>query len=341
MVDDRIQFHNVGECRPLDDRDGYRLQRVPESVRNELNEGCADRMCHPAGVELRFVPEGSVELTLSVEPCRDVESSSVEVFWGPLQSPEPIEIGTEPTTVELSTPESVAALDPDVLTHLRFDPRVCRVCLPGEHRGGHVFFHGVEGDLRPPTADDLPDRRYLAYGTSITEGERASADHLTYVDRTAARLGADLINLGSCGTAYCDVAMAEHIAGEEWDVATLALSVNMVGHFPVDIFRERAGNMVGTVAGANPEKPVAAVTIYTNASDVRTDAADDEECEPYREALREVVAESPHDNVHLIEGTDVLPSIAGLTTDLVHPGDGAMATMAENLAPRLADLLDE
>lgn len=341
MIDDRIEFHNVGEARQVDGVDGYRLQRVPESVRRALNEGGAERMCHPAGVELRFVPDGPVEVTLSVEPCRDAESSTVRVAWGPLQATETYEVGPEPTTIELALPDRLSSLRPEASADLAFDPHVCRLRLPGEHRGGHVYFHGAEGDLRAPTADELPDRRYLAYGTSITEGEHVSAEHLTYVNQTARRLGADPLNLGSCGTAYCDAAMADYIAArDDWDVATLAISVNMVGRFSVEAFRERARYMVETVAGENPDKPVVPITIYTNARDVCDGADEEDHCAAFRTALRDVVAESPHDNVHLVEGTDVLPSIEGLTTDLVHPGDYAMVTMAENLAVRLDPLLE-
>ena len=339
MHHDDIEFHNVAERREVAGRDGLLLQRVPESVRTNLNEGARDRMCHPAGVELRFVPEGPVEVTLSTYPGSAAEGT-VRVFWGPIQTHQTVEVGTDPETIRVTRPEKLDRLAPDATEDLAFDPRVCRLVLSGDHRGGHVFYHGVEGDRRPPRPEELPDRRYLAYGTSITEGEAPLAEHLTYANQTARRLDADLINLGSCGTAYCDPAMAEYIADrDDWDVATFALSVNMVGTFPVAAFRERAADMIDAVAGAHPDKPVVAVTIYTNARDVCEGHAEAERCEQFREALREVVTATPRGNVHLLEGRELLPSIAGLTPDLVHPGDDAMITIGENLAGELDDLL--
>lgn len=340
MQRDDVAFHNVAECREVDGRDGVLLQRVPESVRTELNDGAQNRMCHPAGVELRFVPEGPVELTLSTRSANGVDTGTARVFWGPIQGYETFDIGPEPTTVEVTPPEKLAGLEPDAVEKLAFDPRVCRVRLPGEHRGGHVFYHGAEGERRPPRDDEVPELRYLAYGTSITEGEAPVAEHLTYVNQVATRLDADPINLGSCGTAYCDAAMADYVAGrDDWDVATLALSVNMVRTFPVSEFRERAAYMVDTVAAAHPDAPVVPITIYRNARDVCADVDVDGECERFREALRSVVAESPHDNVHLLEGPEILPDVAGLTTDLVHPGDDAMIRMGENVAAELDELL--
>ncbi|MFC7141875.1 SGNH/GDSL hydrolase family protein [Halosimplex aquaticum] len=340
---DGMQFHNVSELRRVEEGDGRLIQRVPEAIRADLNEGAQSRMRHPAGVELRFVPDGSgtVELTLSVQPGGSAETGTVRVFWGPIQGYDEFEIGPEPTTVEVSMPEKLTRLKDAAVEDLAFDPQVCRVCLPGEHRGGYTLYHGAAGEYRPPEDDELPDRRYLAYGTSITEGEAPLGEHLTYVSQTARRLDADLVNLGSCGTAYCDEAMAEHIAErDDWDVASLSLSINMVGTFSAETFRERAENFVDTAASANPDKPVACITIFRSSYDVVEGADEDGECERFREELREVVAESPHDNVHLLEGPELLPTIDGLTTDLVHPGDGAMTTMAENLATELRPLLD-
>ncbi|MCU4975304.1 GDSL-type esterase/lipase family protein [Halobacteria archaeon AArc-m2/3/4] len=366
MHHDGLEFHNVGELRAEDEYDGALIQRVPETVRTGLNEGAQRRMRHPAGVELRFVPEGegTVELTLSTVPDNGVDEGVVRIFWGPFQGrrdfvpddPEDVSslsgvgsrgrreeylVGEEPVTLELSVPERLTEIEPAVADDLAFHPQVCRVQLPGEHRGGFVQYHEIEGDVRPPRDDELPDRRYLAYGTSITEGESPLAEHLTYASQTARRLDADLLNLGSCGTAYCDPAMAEHIAGEEWDVATLALSVNMVGTFSLEEFRSRAAAMVETVADAHPDDPIACITLYPHASDVCGDEEAAERAEAFRDALREIVADSPHENVHLLEGTDMLPSIAGLTPDLVHPGDNAMITMGENLARELEALLSE
>ena len=61
--------------------------------------------------------------------------------------------------------------------------------------------------------------------------------------------------------------------------------------------------------------------------------------EAYREALREAVAGCPHGNAHLIEGTEILRDISGLTADLIHPGDNGMIEMGRNLAERLKALL--
>jgi hypothetical protein len=331
---DDLTLHNVAELVDVDGREGRLLQRVPESVRAGPNDGARTRVRHPAGVELRFVPDGPVEVTLSSTRPKSRETSTVRVFWGPFRETVEHEVSPEPTTIRVSRPESLDDLDPDVAGTLRFDPGVCRIVLPGERRGGQVCYHGVTGDRRPPREGELPGETYLAYGTSITEGERALGEHLTYVNRAATELGVDAINLGTCGSAYCDPAMAAFIAEwDDWDLATLSLSVNMLGEFGAEEFRDRAEHMVETVAGAHPEKPVVAITLYPSCHDVG--ACDAAGAERFREELRAVVAGYPGENVRLLEGTDALGNVGGLTTDLIHPSDDATIEMGRAVAAEL------
>ena len=275
-------------------------------------------------------------------PSENAEEGTVRIFWGPIQGSTEVVVDSEPTAIEVSLPEKLAGLEPSAVEDLAFDPRVCRIRLSGEHRSGPTVYHGLEGDVRPPRDGELPDRRYLAYGTSITEGASPLAEHLTYVSQTARRLDADSITLGSCGTAYCDAAITDHIADrDDWDVATLAISVNMIGAFSPEAFRDRAERMIDRIASAHPEKPVVAVTVFPHSRDVCRSNGETELCERFREELHEIVVETSHENVSLLEGPDLLPTIGGLTTDLVHPGDDAMITMGENLAAELEPLFED
>lgn len=95
-------------------------------------------------------------MTLSIEPRRDVETSTARAFWGPIQQREEYGTGAEPTTIEVSAPEKLGNLDAAATEDLAFHPRVCRVTLPGEHRGGHVYYHDISEDRRPPRDEELP-----------------------------------------------------------------------------------------------------------------------------------------------------------------------------------------
>ena len=340
MIYQNIELHNVEEARAIEGHDGVRLQRVPENVRLALNEGAQWRMLQPDSAEIRFVSDSpSCRITLSSEA-----QSRVTVFNGLFDSRQRFVIGPEPQTIEVVMHECIQQLDEAYWSKMSFSPRVYRLILGGpDPERESVFFHGVEGlGIRPPHADEVPSLRYLAYGTSITHGFCAEGPHLIYASQAARRLGADLINLGVGGSAHCEHELADYIAGRgDWHIATLALSVNMQS-FPLDVFRERVSYMVNKIAGSQPKRPVACITLYPYFRDFGIEP-EDVVCggtpEDYRQILRDVVRECPYDNAHLLEGPDILKDISGLTSDLIHPADNGMIEMGWRLAEKLKLLL--
>lgn len=330
MIHANVELHNVAELRRVDPLEGLCFQRVPEDVRTCLNEVAQGAIRHPACVEIRFVSDVlTTKITLS---CPE-GTTEVLVFFGLFQSPERFRIGSQPQTIEVTLPEQMRDLPPALNGPPAFAPYVRRVVLGG----APVFLHDIEGEgLRPPAPDEVPALRYLAYGTSITHGFNATGPHLCYVAQAARRLGADLINLGVGGSAFCEPELADYIAGrDDWHVASLALSVNMIRHgFSLDDFYERVSYMVNTVAGADCARPVFCITIYPYHDDYGTGVSPGCKGRPeeFRQLLRDAVAACPYPNAHLVEGRDILSDISGLAPDLIHPGDNAMIDMGANLA---------
>jgi lysophospholipase L1-like esterase len=294
-------------------------------------------MRQPASGEIRFVCEGKARVKLGVV----AEALGVVPFYGCFQHSVALVVeGDEPTTIDLPVPERLSAARDALPDELPFSPDVRRLML----RGGAAVFHSVEAEsCRPPRPDEVPDLRMLTYGTSITHGSAASQAHLCYVAQAAARLGVDLINLGVGGSCYCEPELGDYMAArEDWDLAVLALSVNMIGAgFTPDEFYERVSYLVHTVATSDESRPIFCITIYpyfqelpsvSEALNIPTAVAPPE---VYRERLRQAVEECPSDNVDLIEGTEILTDWCGLTPDLIHPADNGMIRMGENLARRL------
>jgi len=336
MTDDPVpsaQLHNVAELSAPDWADGgHRLHRAPERVRAAVNPGARERLSHPTGCELRTVPtDGAVEVTLSA-----AESVPVRLFWGPFQVPPDdgaVEIGPTPRTIRRAVPPAIERLRPGIIEDCPIDPHVFRVRF---ERTAPAAVHGVAGG-RPPEGAELPDEALLAYGTSITEGAKASAVQTGYVARTARLLGVDAITLGTSGSAFCEPAIAEYVAGRgDWHIAVLAVSVNMANsEFTVEQFRERARTLVRTVATANPERPVVAVTLFPYHADIE-EGGDRERARAFREAVRSIVEAGPG-NAHLVSGPELMAP-TGLTTDMLHPGDAGMADIARGLADRIREL---
>ena len=138
----------------------------------------------------------------------------------------------------------------------RFANRVCRVVVSGLE----VEFTGIDGNVRPPKPEELPPVM-LSYGTSISQGAYASRPDLGWNALTARAVGHDFINMGSSGTAYCEPAMADYLAGLEWDLCVLELSVNM-GGFSIEQFKERVASLVDKLATSHPEAPIFCISLF-------------------------------------------------------------------------------
>lgn len=333
MIFRNVELHNIAGITELWNG-SLQLQRVPEDVRLCLNPAAQERALHAANAEIRFVCDSpKAKITLS----SPAGSGQFLVGHGTFLSPSGFPVSGSKLTIELEIPENLRCLKPEQADDLAFDPRVFRILLPNQP----IIFFEAEGDnLRPPAPEQLPSLRYLAYGTSITEGGCATSPHLAYVAQAARRLGADLLNLGMSGSCQCEKEMADHIAGRtDWHIATLALSVNMM-EFSVEEFSKRVNYAVNTIAGADTTRPVACITLFPYFTGACTNhEAEEDKAARFRQELRDAVAHCPHPNVHLIEGAEILDQLDGLTADVIHPSDYGMMRMGENLAERLAKLL--
>jgi hypothetical protein len=338
MIYQTVALHNVAHIEEL--AGGVQPWRVPPGVREQLEEAAQHRVREPENCEIRFVCDREpVEITLSSEGETDVM-----VFHGPFDPRCVRRITTERRTLTIPPPPMVHKLERRFWQAQGFDPAVYRVVFGGMRRDP-VVIHEIKGrHIRPPTPEQLPGTRYLAYGTSITQGHMTDAVHLNYVSQAAWHLGADLINLGVCGACQCEPAFADYIAGrDDWNVASLELSVNM-NTLPMPTFKQRVEYLVNTIAGSAPRRPVVCITVFPYWPDMGPFLPTDEfggMPDDYRQCLRDIVRESAHPNLFLVEGPDILTNCCGLTVDLVHPATNGMIEMGHNLAEHLRRAMDQ
>ncbi len=340
MIYKSIELHNIEAVQTVPGHAGVRLQRVPEDVRLALNENAQLRMLQPTCGEIRFRIDGpAAEVVLSSE-----STTGVVIKQGDFEMGRCV-VGKGEMRIPVTRYPHLENMPDSIRGKMTFDPTVFRLVLGGNNNQA-VWLHGVEGDnVRPPAREQLPSRRHLAYGTSITQCYSATRADLGYAAQAAWRLGADIINLGVAGCAFCEPELADYIAGRtDWDFATLSLSVNMIGaRFSLAEFAARVGYMVNAVTGADTTRPVFCITIFPCNCDpelARPRDTPPHPAEAYRQALRDAVAACPHPNVHLIEGPDILSDIRGLTEDLIHPSDNGHILMGQNLAWAIQGVLE-
>ncbi|MGO4544186.1 SGNH/GDSL hydrolase family protein [Paenibacillus sp. 2TAB23] len=338
MIYQNVELHNVAEVVSIPGKAGVLLQRLPKEVLVQVREAAQAEYKQSACCEIRFVNDWKpVKVTLS--SCSD--STRAYLYFGDFAAGSYL-IGKEPTTLEISVPSpALLPLERVGRAAGTFAPQVWRLLF----QGGEIHLIHVEGDrIRPPRKDELPSLRYLAYGTSITQGIAASHPALAYVKQVGWRLHADVINLGASGAAYCEPAIADYIADcDDWDIASLCVSANMLNQgVSAAHFEERAGDFVRRITDRHPSKPIVCIGLFPIFYDLglcwpaRNPAATADE---YRAILQSITEDSVLSNVHYIDGRELLKSTYGLSHDLLHPGDHGMIEIGENLATFMKVLL--
>jgi len=335
----KVQLWNCGGAEPTADGKGVMLYRLPKEVRDKLDTKAPDgtersgatQMRAAAHSEVRFVlnagaKRGDVKLHLSSE-----KGASLIFFWGDVLAGEAkLPAGDKARPVTLPGHGLLDSLM-DKFPRGRFANHVCRVVI----KGAEVAFNGIEGDVRPPKPDELAPVM-LSYGTSISQGAAASRPDLAWNALAARALGYDFLNLGSSGTAFCEPAMADYLAGLRWDLCVLELSVNMAGTgFTTEQFKDRAGSLIDKLAKAHPQAPVVCISLFPYGTG---DLWRNPTAAEYRKALDDICKASPHRNVHFVSGPDLL-SFTGLSEDLLHPSDQGMIEIAAKFVPRLRAIL--
>ncbi len=235
MIVDRFQFHHVTEIKQRPGG-GTQLLRIPEKVLHQINESGRRVGLESIGCEVRFIcPAPIIAVTVGAL----TSESEVLVFCGPFQHSRHVIPANTVKTLNLEASGRIAALKPEVKDAYAFSTDVWRIVF-GRHIG---VFHGVESyghPVRPPEKSELPSRRWLAYGSSITH----SGAYDGYPHQAAPRLGVDVYNCGLSGSCHCEKEIADFLATR-----------GRLGFCHYGTRREHAGAVSGGVVSRARELP--------------------------------------------------------------------------------------
>lgn len=348
MLYNNIMFHNVAELEKIEELPGLRLQRFPKDLVNKLGSKGHDngRMVAQAstGCEIRFVTDSSkVIITLSATNCE----GNIIVYFGDFFHSVHRLIPGVMKSIRLDRPQRFSEVEQEAIKKRRFSSDVWRIMISRSYDSTgimNVAFHHIDSfgyDIKPPSKDQLPALKWLAYGSSITHGSGAVLHHNSYIQHAARRLGVDVLNKGIGGACLCEPEMADYLAQEEWDFATLELGVNMRALFTDEEFEQRARYLISEIMNKNPNKPIVLITIFPNNADFSKDkdSRASQANYSFRDIIKKIWLEFRSENLYLIDGSDILDDFSGLTCDLIHPSDYGHICMGENLARKLQKLL--
>lgn len=337
MINATIELHNIAELDTLSNYPGPLVRRIPKAVAEALENGTMAAgdasLC-----EIRFVAESGRRLAFVLTA---VSGGDLFIYRGDFQQNHvrlPAN-GVYRHVLEFDN-DCFAGMSPEAFAGNAFSRHVWRIVFDGV-----VLFHGfdvMDCVIRAPRPEEKPRLRWLAYGSSITQGFTPVTRQQCYVAQAARRLGVDVLNLGLAGACFCENGFADYLTGrDDWDFITCELGVNMRQTFPPEEFDRRARYLIKALASRQPARPVVVISPFTSNADfpIEDDPAA-ERTSAFRESLGTITREYGNRNVHLIDGTDLLDSFAGLTCDLVHPSTDGHTRIAQNLATRLKEILD-
>jgi lysophospholipase L1-like esterase len=209
---------------------------------------------------------------------------------------------------------------------LRVGPGPTTVYLPEGMAPTVTGVAGVGAAIKPGP----PQRRWLAYGDSITEGWGASTPGRSWLATAARRLDLEAVNFGYAGSGRGELVVAEAMAAVPADVITIAFGTNCWGMiaFSEDLLEATVRAFVATVRGGQPRTPIVLVSPV-----VRPEA----EMTPnglgatlaglraaYERAAISLGAADPA--ITLVRGRELVD--AGQLADGIHPDDAGHAALA-------------
>ncbi len=331
-----VSTHNIAELVTHPDSGETVISRIPESLRVSLNDNAKQRALNSSGCELRF-RLNSPSAKIRIRACEVLASHHggglAQVLFGDFSHTYfPVTTHT-PVEYQLDAPD-YEILEQAAGDNARFSPRLVRLLLPTH---ASICEIEIDGDITPPAEVDVPTKRILNYGSSITHGSGALSSRESWAGRCAHILGYDLINLGFGGGCHCEPEMADYLCQRnDFDTAILETGINMLGLEP-NLTNERIEALIRKFSAAHPEKPVFCLGVFP----CREDSVNNfhGRAQEIRELVKGVVADIASPNLHFIDGRQLLTHATGMTSDLTHPSQAGMNEIGGKLAAKIERIL--
>ncbi len=335
MIYKNIELHGVSEI--YEAKGGIAFRRIPEAVIPHLSEAGQNAAVGSGGVELRFVPNGEVYITLST--LKPDQIAQCMLYFGSVQGGTihwPVMYLTnEPRRFRFNISPDFDFLAAATKEHnLPFSPEVIRIVC----NGAPIVIHSIEGDLRPPKDDEKPSKTALFYGSSITHGSGSVLPNLTYPFRTAEKLGIDHINCGFPASCHFEKEMADHLtAREDWDFMVVEIGINML-ETPTGELRALSHYLVSEAHKKHPDKYIFCIDIFRHFSRLNKHESFSWN---HRAMIKEMAESFGSDKIIHLPALDMLGTYDLLAEDHVHPSIEGHFAISNALSEKIKPYLDK
>lgn len=312
----KVLLWNVREIKKNEDG-GWTLFRLPQAAEKDMLMQGKNMNQTAVGVEFRFIPKGKVKFYLK---SKDPQMTRAYLFRGVVQAEwqnSYYTISNEKVTIIEIDPFQEVDKQVEFLNHERNSPFSSRLYrLVFDYSSFDLY--DIEGDFLPIEIEDMPTKRYLAYGSSITSSSLTYLQNLSYPYLIASHIGYDLVNVGFPGSCRLEKEVAEVIAKEKFDFATLEFGINVIAEWDEETFHNKVHEFLNVVLAAHPNQTFFVTDIMSYFNECCS-AVSDEKLARYRKIVKEEVEKIHRTNVFYIRGDELLTTRKYLCADLVHP----------------------
>jgi hypothetical protein len=206
MIWNNVELFNVYETEKRTDG-AIKLYRFPKAARDrfaiEKPNYVADVGNMTTGCEIRFVTKAADVLISS-----EYYNGTVEIYRGDFFCRvEHLQAGV----IQRITLREDTALDVyPITTKKRFAPNVWRIVFDHDYCAVIHDIHAF-APIRPPMQSELPDKKLLAYGSSITHSAHAVMYTNSYLYTLARALNVDAMCKGMGGSCFVQKEVADYI----------------------------------------------------------------------------------------------------------------------------------
>ena len=322
IIDNRYELYNIDTL--VESEEGIRISRFPEHVRQGMLPTARDTAALSAtGCEIRFVMQEGCDTVKLRITCLE-PFMLLQLYFGSFQGGwKYLHIrGLMPGENELiiERPQNIEALRMAAKerNHL-FSPDVMRLCF----RSGGIANVHLDGDVRPPRPDEVPSKRILFYGSSITHGSLSYLPCNDYASIICQKLGMDLINKGCAGSCRMEPSVVEYITQRnDYEFCVFELGSNIPADLPADEFKQSVLALLRAYIAAHPERKA---FVIDDLLVLRPEHA------LRHQQVQECLKELNHPNLIYINGYDMLPDRELICADFTHPTVEGHQVMAHHL----------
>ena len=326
----KIELFNVAETKKTSL--GYRLSRYPEEIRKSLS-GYGNYVAeYSDSSEIRFIrKKGSyVKVTLMAENADGV----VTVMYGD-RTLKNVNVKAW-NFVSLTLNDSLTDAFPDeAFKDDLYNRHLVRIVLSG----ATFILCDIEycgDDISLPEKSDMPDKTFVAYGSSITHGAGSISAPLCYINQTARLLGAQVINKGLGGSCLAEHEVADYITDLEYDFLVFEIGTNMYWLTSIEEVYERGKYFIEKHFEKNPDKYLFLIEPLLPHEKFK----DVERYERFMTNLRNLHKEINNEKCILIPADKVQDKLSYISGDGSHPSTEGHMAMGLNVANIIKPYLD-